>query len=909
MQRLDISFDKGMRRSPSIAQPGELSECVNLIPEGGELRPAPPMRVIGGFPAEFGGPRVLHVHKNAGYEHYIVAVADEGEVRLYWRKTDSDGNVIPQDDDDLAGNYVALDDDLTFQDIGEIAQVVSQGNTLMVLSHDSADDADEIRYFLWTLRDGEARYRYLGDHIPELDIDFGLKLTLEYGNRIDVVTYHYHDGGHGYFPADERRAVTDAVMAEVNKDIAGCHKAGKFVFPFLVRYALRMYDGTVIHQSPAVLMVPYSRTAPIVRIEEKVGDVLHCEPAYVKADLDYLCGEASKTELAGWSDIITGVEIYSSLPLWTFDQNKLVEGWDEVISYGYCYGADTRAGTVSYKRNNITELKDRNENTHLHDGDVLINLPKREYKIDELDTFYLLSLIPTESIETSERTVVEAGDISNLATRQVMPDGYKSHYRRGARGAFAYNGRLNIYGTGTMYANNIPVGSFFQHTDNTQEREVTISVYIKRGAREYVLNNSALLTNDLHHLSYLYYPDPDAYKVEITNAYSASSLGVRKLVMPLAKSPLLQGAYFFKDFETYADGPFQPSPVPPDESTGYERDGSLLMLSPASNPFVFPLSETYRVGEGEIMRVISNTQALSTGQFGQFPLIAFSTDGVWALEVRGDGTYYPAKPISRDVCVNAESVTQTDNAVVFVTSQGLMVSNGSDIALLSDKLNGANVDEDVFFPPALKGLLPAWSGLFVRDMDEIRAVLAHPGLRIGWDYPHRLLHIYPNYDEEQGQVSHKHLVMSMVNREFSTVIDTGMPTVIVPYWPLSVVQVGRVLYDYGVGEPVSDGLVRRGFALTRPLELQDPFARKLLYDLRAYFSRTEVTTGTGTTGMSGVRVQIYCSNDNAHWKMLGSLKGHSYKYYRFAIFTEFTDLDALSGMTVLYDRRLADKLR
>ena len=85
----------------------------------------------------------------------------------------------------------------------------------------------------------------------------------------------------------------------------------------------------------------------------------------------------------------------------------------------------------------------------------------------------------------------------------------------------------------------------------------------------------------------------------------------------------------------------------------------------------------------------SNTVALSQGQFGEHPLYVFCANGIWAMAADTSGTlaYSAAYPMSREVCINANSVRAIDSGVVFITDKGVMMLSGGKATLLSDALN------------------------------------------------------------------------------------------------------------------------------------------------------------------------------------------------------------------------------
>ena len=112
-----------------------------------------------------------------------------------------------------------------------------------------------------------------------------------------------------------------------------------------------------------------------------------------------------------------------------------------------------------------------------------------------------------------------------------------------------------------------------------------------------------------------------------------------------------------------------------------------IYTSEVNNPFSFPLLGINTIGTGEIIGISTAAKALSEGQFGQFPLYAFTTDGVWALEVSATGSYSAKQPITRDVCLDGRSITQIDDAVLFATARGIMLISGSESICITDILD------------------------------------------------------------------------------------------------------------------------------------------------------------------------------------------------------------------------------
>lgn len=337
------------------------------------------------------------------------------------------------------------------------------------------------------------------------------------------------------------------------------------------------------------------------------------------------------------------------------------------------------------------------------------------------------------------------------------------------------------------------------------------------------------------------------------------------------------------------------------------RDGNGFVYSTYGNPFSLNTISNIRIGNGEIKGVSSSVKALSQGQFGQFPLYVFCSDGVYALEVAADGTFSATNPASRDVCNNPDSITQIDGAVVFTTDQGLMMLQGSEVANLSGAMEGFNVNESIYFPSKTEGKAETkffaqygkgdFDNLVITETRDFRDILK--SCKIAYDYVNKMLRIFPTGDNFKG----KYYVYSLESGEYATVYQEEGITTVVPDYPSSIVQIGGSLYRPAERD---DDDKKKGLLLTRPIMLDEPFALKKLQDMRLHYSKFD---GSKSDDTSECHVIVYVSNDGNHWMQLKSLRRRSYKYYRFAIITDMKDMDALSGMVLRYEVERNNKLR
>ncbi len=197
------------------------------------------------------------------------------------------------------------------------------------------------------------------------------------------------------------------------------------------------------------------------------------------------------------------------------------------------------------------------------------------------------------------------------------------------------------------------------------------------------------------------YPDSRATKMRIT-VYDAqlksgqTKYYVKQLDVELKPDQYNNFAYYIKDdlkpIDIMPDREIEIGDVMtvPEEKVVTEVKGNIIKVSEVNNPMYFPPQNTYMVGSGKILRLVSNAASVGTGQVGDTPLYVMSTDGIWALFVDASGqlTYTNARPISRDVLNARQGVKNVDGGIVFTTDRGLMLIEGVRVSELSQKVEG-----------------------------------------------------------------------------------------------------------------------------------------------------------------------------------------------------------------------------
>ena len=142
-----------------------------------------------------------------------------------------------------------------------------------------------------------------------------------------------------------------------------------------------------------------------------------------------------------------------------------------------------------------------------------------------------------------------------------------------------------------------------------------------------------------------------------------------------------------------------------------ELSNNKLKVSDVLNPLVFPSAQTYQVGQGEIMDMAVANTALSQGQFGQYPLYVFCSDGIYAMNVGTNVAYSNSTPVSRDIITR--DLISIDQAVAFISDRGLKILQGSTVTDVSLVMQSNSYEEkDDRFEEFIKGAKLAYNYFF-----------------------------------------------------------------------------------------------------------------------------------------------------------------------------------------------------
>lgn len=960
---------------------GQLALSLNLIAEDEQLKPVlPPAKVLD-IPKDT---VLMYIHETSSYRHIIYKHTKQENGQTFYNvyATNNQGDTI---------NISSLNPH----------KVKAIGNILILLSSDSTD------YFLFK----DNKYNYLGNRLPDINLTFSLKgfplLYSVYDKSKSLIEVKlkdsiFIDNNEKYttekFSEDNKKLITDAIMAAVNKFIQEeTIEKERFLFPFFVRYAYRLYDGNTVMASAPILMTPNTMGKPLVFIHDyDLSPKINADIFMTTSELQYRF--LNNTDYSNWKDIIKSIDVYVSKPIYGYKQDgdierfidtntddslyfnqfigtftKPVKQEDNKIYYHPRIGYDSNIGDdtidngpifikhvewnykwIYYlyfgnKDNNLGELKTPRFILELPALPEGLNL---EEEIENTYIHYKVATIdPYIEHDNEWRNVpIKEDTLKSLVNRDSLNINYDylSHERRILSDIFEYNSRIHSFASKRECFNGFPAQSMFQYVNS----RVTTSTGIRQYYKDINHNESTILVKEnilnltfqeptnyeiytiiedginqnvvrssytgalpmatfcntwdvndidtnykkLSWPSFFYYPNTNAKRMVICNVLTDESGNKSyKPVYSISLKPheYLNGAFARLDFRSsrpYFDGIAKPEV----NNTLIEEGKNKILTSEVNNPFLFPLSYVTSVGDGEILGISTAAQALSQGQFGQFPLYAFTTDGVWALQVSDKGTFSSRQPISRDVCTNKDSITQLDKSVVFATDRGIMIIEGSKTSPITDAIF-TNVPFDV---------------TSLQHIDVLHKRIGHDtdtciptqpfstymkGCRLAYDYTHQRIYVYnPSYTYAYV-FSLKSKMWGMVEHNFSYSINSYPDTKIVTKDNM-LLNLSSNKEDY-----------RCGMFITSPLKLDSPNVLKTITTIiqRGHFQRGDVST------------VLYGSRDLYTWHLIWSSKDHylrgfrgtPYKYFRIAGLARLTDGKSIFGATIQYTPRLLNQPR
>ena len=893
-----------------------------------------------------------------------------GHVYLRWRVDNGDGTSTIKQSIDITN-------------FGKITAIQAMGNTLVCNHEGSEYYLPEVRYYLWRedsdIIDNEevdiSKYVGLGSKPPMLNITFGLESEFKYWPEAKttdstnyakkykgthITCYPYTDTvsvwwnstlSQSYVPPfseygdsipehwQETYSIEDVVSPDGKTDVAGikinwttatlgCYNRfiaeqnnrNKFVFPFYVRYAYELYDGSLIMHSYPVLMIPNSR-GPVFALDGKYGlkaDLDDPGETYEKVRLEFrgrtygfsstlmheiaAMAEADLKRLKNWKDLIRGVNIYATPPIYNYKQGGQVLGWhcmdanapindgEDPWKKNYTVGkvkygvSSTKEGYVTLDKG-FTDMLGTDaaqiflpwDNNHSV-PDYCLTIPQKEekeiyelhenagqfFKLVSIEFETLIKRLDSIALNPEGELPLEIGNkvVNTIANQEVMTDDNGSHDTVSADVLYGYNHRLNMANVSKiMHAPLQPkvqwAREYYKVLDATENNQWQINIYAKNGGRMALMKTTADDVNVRWPL-YIFYPNPNATEAVLYH-------GETRYKVRLREHKALNGAFWLGDFynkydnlRDYKLNDLLGSHLSEKHLNRTVDESSKIYTSATDNPFYVPFGNINIAGGGDVRALCAATQAMSQGQFGQHPMYCFTSEGVWAMTVNDTGGWGTIQPMTRDVIGAGSLPLSLDSTVVFLSERGLLQLAGASVEILSDALSTTDTVFDMSKFTILTSAIDTKFGLDVAPTTPTYTAMRTKAVyytnkhfpmgdaNLGYDSDNQRIYVSPLGQE----FSWVYNIRSKLWTQSTTHIDKQIPT-----YPELVTQQGSAVVLVSVDGGLPGNRYPDGLVLTRPIKFQDMGALKKWREfiLRGQFKNYTLGTPMVMSAIWGTR--------------------------------------------------------
>lgn len=993
----NIQF-KGMRHSPSdiTGQDGDLLECVNLIHENGELKPIEmPEKMQLHTDSDF---TLAAVHNVVGEKIFVSAKAAGGH--SYIKAMDTNGNPKQIGGGDIK---TILDE--------EIQWVETIGNTLII----GTDKSTHYAFYK------SGVYKWLGDKLPQPIFEFDLESVGNdnYSNIYDPNPYglngegnseagggmvgtetimddgHFYAGAFGFVNTtkENKKIFVDNLKAKIAESLAIHSKRGMFVFPFLVRYAVRLFDGKYVMHSAPILMLPSTDVCPMLAMLDVIGETHHgriegsgdtgYEYVWYVSRLGntvvYTYSKSLKYKFVGfkdedgndvdvtdWEDIIKGVDIFLSSQIRTYNEDF----YSILDSVPTLYGHSSTLPDLgnSYYDNTKTAISqyfswiDLDEHFSIDIERVdfwnnihaevykhnIINLPSysKEHvqeKIKNTSLFFQVKRYDLDKLTSAAylnqtkylHNEIEYGILERLETLPTLPDDYVSRCRMTGNVSYNYNQRL-LLGNIKLQA-----PKWYQDAKGFEKDNITfasIRFVISKPEKDIVVSWYSGFPIDLGKFDFghfLFYPDPDCKKAYVTTyIYSLSYTGTKYFVVPMHEHPTLHGAYalmpdlksLIESWDQFEEVNFNDIPDISDDR--YYQMPNTIAMSGVANPFYFPSSNFKDIGRTKVVGIAANTLDVGFEQWGPFPIAVFCSDGIINVTIDKEGKFGGIDAVSADVLreprgLSKPTLIQLGQALMFLTQRGVMTMAGTQIGCVSDVMNGrhfnpmrelADVDYNV----------GAFANLIGRTCDDTDfRDFAASGF-LAFDYAHhRVLLLRSDRDYQYvyslntNMWSKQIIYTNLASYQLEVIPSNELPAQRSGIPLLQVKPIRAAVNNYTEmflqdedgwlfktmevqGENSVKQLYQYGYIVSRPIRFGTDEYKSITRTIHEY---------THYAKRSFVKLALYGSRDGVKYGRINSLRGMSYKYFIFVIYTYLKPNERYSYLTVDFENRLTNKLR
>lgn len=927
---------RGISRTPSdrMSADGGLAESIGFETDMQELAVnVPPEDVtaelgLGDIEAE-----VVFIHKTNEYTNYV----GKDDTGVGWLKGDT------------------FEHFYTYTDGETLKEVKSIGNTLVMLLSDMQGATTHMEYVLYK----EGQYKSIGGNIPEPHLkvrcrtmdtsagyyygaysteiacsrrDDSLKELVMNCSHRDLVKARVESwsesqrGFQGYKTLSAYNEVQEELRADLDRVIRHNLMNGALSLPVMMRYAVRLYDGSYVNHSAPILLDPdaFDVDKPLTSLtfQYTIGSNDSCVTAsgdFIKP-YKMLMTVFEASDFEDWQDVVAGIDLFVTPQMERFGM--------ELYDVNGAGTMPTQTGTHQSTLN-ITPLTEdekrerilKESNFHVfkrYDIKEWMKLNGRLFVTKQFNGSYGH---PEWDDSAGIEDYLEAFDPLTLVVRDRLSDDNHSHDTLMPRKIRVYNERLLLAGINVRhYSGYYDMPSAAPWSGNTPNKDTyyRIRYYIRSESgqtavveQRYQEKLDGNTTHPRPRLDYrlgnwLYYPDTRCYKARVmmTEEIQAGTY-TGEIVkawrdFDMEEHPYLNGAYHIIPPGTDMQGGegWNTGAVPPEEKNAVTSRGNTIMQSKAFNMFVFGGERSF---PGEVTDVAVITKPLSAGQVGYSSLYVFTDEGLWALGTEADGSMGKLDSISQDVAL-PYTVCQLDQAVVFTSKKGVMLLTGMDLRCISDHMRGRHYMLDDSVHSLLTGspYREDWGSLADMAHEDESFMDYMLDARTAYDYVNRRLLFFSTSDSPQPYI---YVFMLETETWHKAVLPEGYVfRCTLNSYPDTYIAMQKeskaAVLSYSQPRGMSDTR-HRALLVTRPMDLDEDDVHKVLNRLYV----------RGKYSKNYVRMIVLASMDGQSWQRLTSFRGGSYKLFRVVMLAELMLAERISYLEAEYETRYNGRLR
>lgn len=946
MEQLTIQY-KGMASQPSdyLVEDGNLNMAVNLEMRDGSLHAARVPRGRWFHHSEF-TPRFIHNTSDGREivlgivkEYEVVSPDGEGSSHTQWTGKYTIGACDITGDRDTF-EELEMDGMPTADKPSDIGNFCAIGNLISltvngVLMHMSYND--------WTYNILEHSIPFIPLHFDTLrvadnlsTIDGGRDLDSILPNRMDClpksgdIPYNLPNKYktekeliEWYKTTDSYRTMSDLCLGTHNKVRERLLKDNILMYPVMLVYAIKLYDGSYVQKSNPILLFPVANSVECkanfptdfpgydsgdeqiskpdseFKYHFKVRGMFYEAYRICMTSLTDEANETIKKIRESYGSIVEGVDFFLSENIYTINPDEMEVATHKLLMQDGSSFTPRIFVSPQFETRDLWQEIPKIGNFYLVKSVKLEELPKLCK-----DGTYLLDK-SRDNTDLTNYTQKESITLTNV-------QGYTNMH---CEGLMSYNSRLIAYGIRSSMLDLNDMDVYCPTISNPSGGKELPNDYAKAHLYSRTYNKVRIVVkppferkivigydSDTVRLFPILFMYPSLY---CTDAYLGMPDNKSCLQKNMTAHKILVMSYIITEPPrlgqlTLSGWKLSLDALPDVSKDKTVANENLVKASDVNNPFVFSDGNSTTCGKGKVKVVAANTQPISQGQFGQYPIFAFCSDGVYAIGIGGNGTIQNCVPYSTDVITDAVSLCNVGRDIVFVSSSGVMSigDEGRKMLLSADKNATYAFDDNnqnVVIREVINNHYPA---ITIPSMANLYKYLTD-GARIAFDYQNRRLIVFnPKYTYSY--------LMDMDTQQW-TVLTRKFVDHLNPVAQCLMVDAdNETVYDYSTDDVQQE---MAAWLSTRAIKLGAPDLHKTI--------RTMIQRGQ-LHGRDAVGQLLYGSRDMINWypirssitSVMRGFGGSGYKYFRvFAFLPQMTQKDSLYGCSVGFDLRMTSRMR